>query len=188
MLPWLCDIHCMGYSSNCCICAVIIERAALAVYLKPWWFLLLGSEYGSGVRVSMVVVLKSCQSGLLPVLCLQNSSRRGLKLDKLTSDTSVYFVKAFWSLLEADALKVSHNKMRIHACISQHSTTPSSRHVQTCVHCCIGVTSTQQCSRAEPVAMLERGGCISWRRGLSNFSFSLSRSVIGSNCTLLPSN
>ena len=55
---------------------------------------------------------------------LQNSSRRGLKLDRLTTDTSVYFVKAFWSLLEGDALKVS-----LYVCVC----------VRACVRVCVTV-------------------------------------------------
>lgn len=37
---------------------------------------------------------------------LQNPTQMGLKLDELTLMSSVYFVKAFWSILEQDAVKV----------------------------------------------------------------------------------
>ena len=38
---------------------------------------------------------------------LQNPTQMGLKLDELTLMSSVYFVKAFWSIMEQDAVKVS---------------------------------------------------------------------------------
>ena len=37
---------------------------------------------------------------------LQNPTQMGLKLDELTLMSSVYFVKAFWSIMEQDAVKV----------------------------------------------------------------------------------
>ena len=37
---------------------------------------------------------------------LQNPVQMGLKLDSLTNECSVHFVKAFWSLMEQDAVKV----------------------------------------------------------------------------------
>ena len=37
---------------------------------------------------------------------LQNPTQMGLKLDELTRMSSVYFVKAFWSIMEQDAVKV----------------------------------------------------------------------------------
>ena len=40
------------------------------------------------------------------VLPLQSPTRMGLKLHFLTTDCSVHFVKAFWSLMEQDAVKV----------------------------------------------------------------------------------
>ena len=36
----------------------------------------------------------------------QNPVQMGLKLDSLTNECSVHFVKAFWSLMEQDAVKV----------------------------------------------------------------------------------
>lgn len=36
----------------------------------------------------------------------QNPIHMGLKLDSLTNECSVHFVKAFWSLMEQDAVKV----------------------------------------------------------------------------------
>lgn len=43
---------------------------------------------------------------------LQNPTQMGLKLDELTLMSSVYFVKAFWSIMEQDAVKVSLVVMR----------------------------------------------------------------------------
>ena len=40
---------------------------------------------------------------------LQNPTQMGLKLDDLTLMSSVYFVKAFWSIMEQDVVKV-HRK------------------------------------------------------------------------------
>ena len=37
----------------------------------------------------------------------QNPVHMGLKLDSLTNECSVHFVKAFWSLMEQDAVKVT---------------------------------------------------------------------------------
>ena len=37
---------------------------------------------------------------------LQNPTQMGMKLDDLTMMSSVYFVKAFWSIMEQDAVKV----------------------------------------------------------------------------------
>lgn len=41
--------------------------------------------------------------------CPQNPVHMGLKLDSLTNECSVHFVKAFWSLMEQDAVKVHQN-------------------------------------------------------------------------------
>jgi hormone-sensitive lipase len=40
---------------------------------------------------------------------LQNPTQMGLKLDELTRMSSVYFVKAFWSIMEQDAVKAALN-------------------------------------------------------------------------------
>ena len=45
---------------------------------------------------------------------LQNPTQMGLKLDELTLISSVYFVKAFWSIMEQDAVKVWTLCMSLH--------------------------------------------------------------------------